>query len=197
MAITTLIFMIIGYLLGSISSAILVCKLTGLPDPRTQGSGNPGATNVLRVGGKTMAAIVLLFDALKGLLPVLLAKLLGLPNFAVGLVALAAIVGHMYPLYFKFQGGKGVATLLGVLAAIHWLVFFLVVLTWAIVAWCFRYSSLAALVATALMPFFAWIIGGFGYFLPLLVLAGLIFYRHRGNIERLRAGTEPKLGKKK
>ncbi len=192
-----LIFIILSYLCGSISSAILVCKAAGLPDPRTQGSGNPGATNVLRVGGKGLAAIVLLLDALKGLIPVVLAKLFISNELALGFVAFAAVLGHMYPVFFKFQGGKGVATYIGVLFGVHWTLGLVFLVTWLVVAAIFRYSSLAALVATVAAPFSAfWLVGSY-YFAPLLLAAALVLYRHQGNIARLMNRTEPKIGKKK
>tara|TARA_R110000868_G_scaffold318028_1_gene578794 strand:+ start:8877 stop:9464 length:588 start_codon:yes stop_codon:yes gene_type:complete len=193
---TTIIFIIIAYLFGSINSAILVCKLLGLPDPRGEGSGNPGTTNVLRLGGKVPAIIVLLLDILKGVIPLLAAKMFGLLDLSVGLVAVAAVLGHVFPLYFKFQGGKGVATLIGVLFAIHWMLGLAFIVIWLFMALVFRISSLAALTATVLMPVAAIWLAGVNYIIPLIVIAVLVVYRHKGNIERLRKGTEPKIGKK-
>jgi len=189
-----MIFMVLAYLLGSISSAILVCKGLGLGDPRDQGSGNPGATNVLRLAGKKAAILVLICDLLKGTIAVSFAKVFGITAFEASLVAIAAVLGHMYPLFFRFKGGKGVATALGALIAIDFFVGLLVVVTWAIVAKIWKYSSLSALVAICLAPIFAAMIVSPYDFLPLCVLAALIVYRHRDNIERLRAGTEPKIG---
>ncbi|MBL4647591.1 MAG: glycerol-3-phosphate 1-O-acyltransferase PlsY [Gammaproteobacteria bacterium] len=191
-----IIFIILAYIIGSISSAILVCKMNGLPDPRSQGSGNPGATNVLRIGGKGLAVTVLLLDTLKGIIPVIIAKLFGLSDLLIGCVALAAVIGHIYPLFFKFQGGKGVATAIGTFIAISWLLGLAFAITWLIVAAIFRYSSLAALVAIVLMPLYAIWLAGVGYIMPLLIIAILTIYRHRTNIKRLCNKTEPKLGKK-
>ncbi len=190
-------FMLIGYLLGSINSAIIVCKMMGLPSPRSIGSGNPGSTNVLRLGSKKAAALTLVGDVLKGVIPVGLAHAAHLPIDGICGVAVAAVLGHAYPLFFGFKGGKGVATGLGVLLGIHPGLGLLVLLTWLIVAGCFRYSSLAALVATILSP-------GYGYFLldrnlnAALILFGMavfIVFRHRENIRRLWKGEEKKIGK--
>jgi len=185
---------IIAYLLGSISSAIVVCRLLGLPDPRTQGSGNPGATNVLRIGGKRAAAIVLLGDSLKGLLPLLAGHLLGLPLLTLGLAGLAAFLGHLYPAFFRFQGGKGVATLLGVLLGLNWLLGLAAIGTWLVMAAIVRISSLSALVMAALTPAYAW------YLLSDPRLAGilafmtiLLYWRHRSNIQKLLRGEEARL----
>lgn len=191
-----LIFIVLAYLCASLSSAVLVCKWLKLPDPRRTGSKNPGTTNVLRISGKKPAAAVLLLDATKGLLPVLVAKSLLGPSMAVAWVALAAIIGHMYPLFFKFQGGKGIATLIGVLLAIQWSVGVVFISIWLGMAKLFRYSSLAALTATGVIPFVAWALLGNGYCFPLGLAAALIFYRHRHNIQRLYHHTEPKFGSK-
>lgn len=191
-------FLGFGYLCGSINSAIIVCKLMGLPSPRSIGSGNPGATNVLRLGSKKAAALTLLGDALKGFIPVWIAHVLKLPTDWVCGIGLAAILGHAYPLFFKFKGGKGVATGLGVLLGIEPLLGILTLITWLIVAKVFRYSSLAAVVAVILSPIY-------GYFLlnkdlkavAVLVLITLfILFRHKDNIQRLVAGQESKIGKK-
>lgn len=186
-------FLIFSYLCGSLSSAVIVCRLLGLPDPRQAGSHNPGATNVLRIGGKKAAAAVLFLDAFKGFLTVVLAKILISHPLGLGFIALAAILGHMYPVFFKFQGGKGVATLIGVLFGISWLAGAVFVGIWLVVAALFRYSSLAALVASVCSPFFTAWIAGSGYFLPILLGISLLVYRHRGNIQRLLKGTEPKI----
>jgi len=184
-----------AYLLGSVSSAIIVCKLFGLPDPREEGSGNPGATNVLRLGGKKLAALVFLGDALKGLIPVLLVKLMIATPWVVMTTALCAFLGHLYPIFFKFQGGKGVATYIGCLFGGYFWLGALASVIWAGVAAVTRYSSLSALVMAALIPLFALIWLGWKAFLPLLVMSGFLFYRHRANIQRLREGNEPKIGK--
>jgi glycerol-3-phosphate acyltransferase PlsY len=184
-----------AYLLGSLSSAIIVCRLAGLPDPRSGGSGNPGATNVLRLGGKKLAAVTLAGDLLKGLLPVLVAKLLGASPVLLAGIACAAFLGHLYPLFFGFRGGKGVATALGVLLGFDWAVGLATVTAWLLVAALFRYSSLAALVALALAPLFvAW---RFALLEPTLLFAAmtlLLFWRHRDNIRRLLDGTEGRIG---
>ncbi len=194
---TAIIFIILAYLLGSISSAIITCRLMGLQDPREQGSGNPGATNVLRTGGKTAALITLLGDVLKGLIPVAGAGMAGLPGPLTGVVALAAVGGHLYPLYFGFQGGKGVATVLGALFGLSWLLGLIWVLTWVAVAAAFRFSSLAALVAMSLTPVYVqWLLGSIPLTLIMAALAALILFRHRSNLRNLLAGTEPRIGGK-
>ena len=189
---------VIAYLLGSVSAAMVVCRLTGLPDPRTQGSGNPGATNVLRIGGRGPAALTLAGDFLKGLAPVLAAHMLGLSDVWIGAAMLGAFFGHLYPVWFGFQGGKGVATQLGVLVGMHALVGLGTALTWAAVAGALRYSSLAALISAWLAPGYTFALTGSW---PLTgataVIAAVITWRHRGNIARLRAGTEPRIGHRK
>jgi glycerol-3-phosphate acyltransferase PlsY len=196
MIILFLSLLVFAYLCGSFSSAIIVCKIMGLPDPRTQGSGNPGATNVLRMGGKAIAAAVLILDAFKGLAPLVVAKIFLSNPLLLGFVGLAAVLGHSYPLFFKFQGGKGVATLIGVLLGIYGGLGLAFLVIWFVMSKLFRYSSLAALTATALTPFLAWFMVSSGYFLPLLLIAVLVFYRHSGNIQRLMNRTEPKIGDK-
>lgn len=186
-----------AYLVGSFSSAIVICKLMGLPDPRTQGSRNPGATNVLRLGGKKAAFLTLLGDALKGFLPVLIAKLMNFPTEGVALVAFAAFLGHLFPIFFRFAGGKGVATALGALFALCWPAGIAWGLVWLVSAWAFRYSSLAALTASAFAPSFVWYFTHQNaYLLVMSMIAIALFITHRNNIRRLLAGTESKLGKK-
>ena len=183
-----------AYALGSVCSAVIVCHLAKLPDPRTEGSKNPGATNVLRIADKKYAALVLVADFLKGLLPIWLAILLNLGPFWQALVGLAAVLGHIYPVFFNFKGGKGVATGLGVLCGLHPFLGVLAIITWLTVAFFGRYSSLASVVVITLSPFYA--LFGFNLqqaFLPLLVIALAVLYQHQGNIKRLDAGTEPKL----
>lgn len=180
-----------AYLVGSISSAVIVCRLMGLPDPRGQGSGNPGATNVMRIGGKKAAAITLAGDALKGLLPVLLAKLSGVPEQVLVAVMLAAFVGHLYPVFFGFKGGKGVATAFGLSLGVYWLLGIAVSGTWLIVYKLGKISSLSAMIAAVLTPFYAWLLVGS----PLVVMAfGIIsivlLWRHRSNFQKLLAGNE-------
>lgn len=193
----TCIAILIAYLIGSISSAIIVCKLMGLPDPRTQGSRNPGATNVLRLGSKKAAAITLLGDILKGVIPVLAAKWYGINSEALALVALAAFLGHLYPLYFRFEGGKGVATLLGCLLALAWPIGLAWMATWFVIALIFRYSSLASLVASLLAPLYAWIMLHNIVYVDVIFLMSLfLIFRHKNNIYNLLAGKESKLGRK-
>ncbi len=189
---------IAAYLLGSVNSAVLSSKALHLPDPRTLGSGNPGATNVLRTGNKSAAAITLLGDILKGFLPVLLAATLTDDPRLAAAVGLAALLGHIFPVYYRFQGGKGVATTLGVLLAMDWLLGGLWALTWVATALVFRYSSVAAMTATVVTLGLAvafrmhapWTIG------LLAIFTALIFWRHTSNIRDLRAGREVKFGKK-
>lgn len=189
------LFIIIAYLCGSINFAILLCKLTGRPDPRNQGSGNPGATNVLRYGGKPLALMVILGDALKGVIPVLLARAFHIDGIALSLVALAAVLGHMYPIFFRFQGGKGVATTLGVILALSWLVGLMVIATWILVAVVFRLSSLASLVAIILLPLYLYLVSETAFIWPMVIMAIIVVIRHKANIGRLLQGKEPKIGK--
>ena len=177
---------ITSYLAGSLSSAIIVCRVAGLPDPRTQGSGNPGATNVLRFGGKKIAAIVLLSDGLKGAIPVLFASYQGLTLFEICLVAFFTFLGHVYPVFFHFKGGKGVATYLGALIVVNYLAGLIFSLVWLLVAKVLKISSLAALIATALSPFYFYLItGNLKSTLIIGLISLFIFYTHRGNIKRL------------
>ncbi len=184
-----------AYLLGSIASAILICKLFGLSDPRAGGSGNPGATNVMRLHGKKAAILTLAGDVLKGVIPVLLAKLLGCPDSVVALTGLAAFLGHLFPVFFKFKGGKGVATLIGVLFATHWLLGLGYVATWLLVAFIFRYSSLSALLAAILTPLYSWLVlNNFYFLLSHIIMVSVLIWRHRSNIRKLIAGQEDKIG---
>lgn len=188
---------LIAYLFGSISSAIVVCRVMRLPDPRTQGSRNPGATNVLRIGGKKAAAITLLGDALKGFIPVLAAKLYGLDSADLAWVMLAAFLGHLYPVFFRFEGGKGVATLIGCLLALSLPVAACWIATWGLIAALFRYSSLASLTASLLTPLYiAYFTSDTALVVSAAVMTALLIYRHRGNIVKLWAGQESKIGKK-
>ncbi|MBN4079393.1 glycerol-3-phosphate 1-O-acyltransferase PlsY, partial [Beggiatoa alba] len=172
-----------AYLAGSLSAAIITCRLMGLDDPRTQGSGNPGATNVLRVGGKKAAIFTLLGDAIKGVIPVVAAQLMAAPPLMLALVALAAFLGHLYPVFFGFRGGKGVATAFGVLVALAWPVGLALLATWLVMAKLFNISSLAALIAATLSPLFMWLLAPHMEF---VVIAGMIslmlVWRHRSNI---------------
>lgn len=197
MIITTALFVIGAYLLGSVCAAIIVCKLFGLADPRSEGSNNPGATNVMRIGGKVPALITLIGDFLKGLLPALLASQLGLPDLTVGLVMLAAFLGHLYPVFFKFEGGKGVATALGVLFGMSGWIGLFACAVWLMMALLFRMSSLASLTAAALSPVATWwLLASPELIIVTAIMAVLQFWRHRSNIEKLLAGTESKIGEK-
>ncbi|MEN8178155.1 MAG: glycerol-3-phosphate 1-O-acyltransferase PlsY [Pseudomonadota bacterium] len=183
-----------AYLLGSISSAIIVCRLMGLADPRTQGSNNPGATNVLRIGGKKAAAITLFGDMLKGLLPMLAAHLLHVSPLIFALTAMAAFLGHLYPVFFGFQGGKGVATALGVQFGLHWAIGGSIGLIWLFMAKVMNVSSLAALISMALAPLIVWLVWPAGELVVMQVLLTLIlFWRHRSNIQNLISGAEGKI----
>jgi acyl phosphate:glycerol-3-phosphate acyltransferase len=190
-----------AYLIGSLSFAVIVSRAFGLNDPRTYGSGNPGATNVLRSGNKAAAALTLMFDALKGFVPVLLVDQFG-PQFGLGegtlaLVALGAFVGHLWPVFFKFQGGKGVATAAGVLFGINPWLGLATLATWVIIAAFFRYSSLAAIVSAAFAPFYQLLIWGGGpVAITVTVIGLLLVWRHSANIKKLLNGTESKLGAK-
>lgn len=188
-----------GYLFGSVSAAIIVCKLMGLPDPRTTGSRNPGATNVARIGGKRAAILTLLGDMLKGLVPVLIAHALDAGAVILAGTALAAFLGHLYPLFFGFQGGKGVATALGVSYGLNWQAGLVISAIWLLMALVFRYSSLAALTAIALTPaVFYWLMPAPAIIIAMIVLAVLLFWRHRSNIANLLSGKEGRIsfGKK-
>ncbi|MCL5980586.1 MAG: glycerol-3-phosphate 1-O-acyltransferase PlsY [Gammaproteobacteria bacterium] len=187
----TILLPIFGYLLGSISAAIVVARLLRLPDPRQAGSGNPGATNVLRLGGKRAAALTLAGDLVKGVVPVALARFLGLEGWALAAVALATFLGHLYPIYFGFRGGKGVATALGILLALQPLLGGAVLLVWVLIFLLTRLSSLAALGAALAAPILGLVLlQQRGEQALLLVLALLVLWRHRGNIARLRSGAE-------
>ena len=186
----------LAYLIGSLSTAVIVCRLAGLPDPRTEGSKNPGATNVLRLGGKGPAAMTLLGDALKGLLPVLVAGVLLRHPPSVALVALAAFLGHLYPVFFEFRGGKGVATALGALLGVSATVGALALVVWLAVSLTFRRSSLAALLTFALVPAFLLIEGQRTFAVLFVGIAAFLLYTHRENVRRLMAGTEPLIGKR-
>ena len=184
----------LAYLLGSVSSAIIVCRLMGLPDPRTEGSNNPGATNVLRIGGKKAAALTLAGDSLKGVIPMVACHLLGVPTLVFALAGLAVFLGHLYPVFFGFRGGKGVATALGVQFGVYWPVGATVGLVWLLMAKVVKISSLSALVAMAVAPLAVW------YFWPAaelvgmqVVISAILFWRHRSNIRNLLSGTEGRI----
>jgi len=189
---------LIAYLVGSLSFAVIVSRLWRLPDPRTYGSGNPGATNVLRSGKKAAAAVTLAGDAVKGWLGVYLAQLLAGAG-AINVIAIAAVavtVGHMYPVFFRFQGGKGVATALGVLLGLNVYVAAGALATWIVIAVFFRISSLAAIVSAVFAPFFTLLLydARHPYFAAVTVICALLVWRHRGNIRKLVSGTESRIG---
>lgn len=196
-----------AYLIGSLSFAVIVSRAMGLNDPRTYGSKNPGATNVLRSGSKKAAAVTLLLDAVKGWVPVVLARWLGpsigLGDGTVALAGLAAFLGHLYPVFFRFQGGKGVATALGVLMGLSGWLGLATAASWVLIAWFFRYSSLASLVAAAFAPFFYLLGDRLVWYTDKSILSAivamslLLVWRHRENINRLLAGQESRLGAKK
>lgn len=197
LALIDLALIIGAYLLGSISSAIIVCRLMGLPDPRTQGSNNPGATNVLRIGSRKAAAITLLGDSLKGLLPVLLGHLLERGPEVLALVGLAAFLGHLYPVFFGFKGGKGVATALGVQFGWHWLIGLAVAGTWLFMAKVARISSLAALISMALAPLVVWLVWPSAELVAAqVIISVLLFWRHRSNIRNLIQGSEGRISRR-
>ncbi len=201
MTYTGIFLAFVAYLVGSVSFAIIVSRLLRLEDPRNYGSGNPGATNVLRSGSKKAAALTLLGDALKGLVPIALfsffASGLGLTNWDLALCSVTVLLGHMWPVFFRFQGGKGVATAVGVLFALYWPLALCCFAIWLVMAFGFKISSLAALIAALASPLLAF---GFGLAVPyqyaIAVIAGLVFYRHIPNIKKLLAGKEGKIGNK-
>lgn len=197
----TVLLAVAAYLIGSVSFAVIVSRLFGLPDPRTYGSGNPGATNVLRSGRKSAAVITLLGDALKGWVPVWLAARFATPGdveLTMALAAALAVIGHMYPVFHRFQGGKGVATALGVLFGIHAYIALGAAGTWIIMVVFFRISSLASITAAAFAPFATWMFYGFAhpFFVSVVIVAVLLIYRHHANIKKILDGTESKLGQK-
>jgi len=191
---TEILLIFSAYLLGSVSSAIIVCRLMGLPDPRTQGSNNPGATNVLRLGGKKPAAITLLGDSLKGVFPMLAAHLFNASPTVLALTGLAAFLGHLYPVFFGFKGGKGVATALGVQFGLHWGVGAGVGLIWLFMAKVVNISSLSALVSMAVAPLIIWLIWPAPELVAMqIVVTIMLFWRHRSNIRNLISGTEGRI----
>ena len=197
----SIVWPVLGFLFGSISSAILVSKLFRLEDPRNVGSGNPGATNVLRSGNKFAAGLTLLGDVLKGVIPVLLAQYYSGSVAIVAIVAIAAFMGHLFPIFFGFKGGKGVATAIGVFVALSWKLFVVFVVTWLITAKISRYSSLSGLMAAAATGIASFAVFNQEHQLQLIGavfwIVAFLFQRHRANIERLKSGTEPKIGQSK
>jgi glycerol-3-phosphate acyltransferase PlsY len=188
---------VVAYLIGSLSFAVIVSRLFGLADPRSYGSGNPGATNVLRSGNKAAAILTLLFDALKGYIPVVIAVNMGLDALTVTAIGLGAFIGHLWPVFFKFEGGKGVATAAGVLLGFAPALGGLVLLVWIVMAAVFRYSSLAALTAALSAPVIQLVTQGFSPItIGVIVMSVLLIWRHEANIRKLLAGQESKLGQK-
>lgn len=190
-------WVLVAYLLGSVSSAIIVCRLMGLPDPRSEGSGNPGATNVLRIGGKKAAALTLVGDMLKGYIPVALAVWYGLSAEIIIAIGVAAFVGHLWPVFFKFEGGKGVATELGVLFGLHPVIGLVIAGIWLFIAKGLKISSLAALVAMTLAPVMVWFWteGELSWTLGVVLMSLLLIIRHKSNIQRLMSGEETTIGR--
>lgn len=193
--------LVVAYLIGSVSFAVVVSRFSGLADPRTYGSKNPGATNVLRSGNKKAAILTLLGDALKGTLAVALAfhfqDQFGLTRSDIAWVGLAAFIGHLYPVFFKFEGGKGVATALGVLIGLNWALGLATAVTWVVIAYFFRYSSLAALIASLFAVFYNVLLFGInGQAAAVAIMSALLIYRHKQNIANLIAGKESKIGQK-
>ena len=200
MDITLLGYLLIGasYLIGSLSSAIILCKIAGLPDPRTEGSGNPGATNVMRIGGKKLAALTLVGDLLKGLIPVIAAWLLQQSPLTVSLVAVAAFLGHLFPLFFGFKGGKGVATALGAILGLNYLVALCALGVWIVIFAITKISSLSALIAAVSAPLFLYLFNASSEIVWAVIFMDLLLiYRHKSNIQRLLKGEEGQLKSKK
>lgn len=186
-----------GYLFGSLSSALILCQVMGYPDPRREGSGNPGATNILRLHGKLAALITLAGDLLKGLLPLLAARWIGAGDWTLAGMGTAAFLGHLYPVFFGFRGGKGVATFVGVLYGLYWPAGIVFMAIWITVAALARYSSLAALIASAFSPAaLFWFTSSWPFMWASVVMVILLFWRHRSNISKLMDGSEPQLGRR-
>jgi len=183
-----------GYIAGSVSTAIITCKLMGLEDPRNSGSNNPGATNVLRIGGKKAAIITLIGDMLKGLLPVIIVKAFNFDASVIAIVAVGAFLGHLYPVFFKFKGGKGVATFFGALTGMNWLAGCIAFATWLIIAFIFKYSSLAAIITALSSIAVIWLLtSSVPLFGACLVMSSLVIWRHKSNIQCLLSGQEDKI----
>ena len=184
-----------SYLIGSLSAAIIVCKVMSLPDPRTLGSRNPGATNVLRLAGKKTASLVLLGDILKGFIPLLVAQALHVEENVMAAVGLAAFLGHLYPVYFGFHGGKGVATALGILLGLAWPLAVAVLATWLFIAKLFHVSSLSAIMAAIMAPIYTWwLLDSPPKLIMVIIISAMLLWRHRANIQRLLKGAEAKIG---
>lgn len=185
--------LIIAYLLGSLSMSVIFAKIMGTSDPRTAGSGSAGATNVLRTAGKQQAILVLIGDVLKGLIAIWIAHLLHVKPFMLGLVGLAAVMGHIYPVFFGFKGGKGVATAVGAIFGLSWVTGFLIAIAWAAIAIVTRYASLASIVSVILAPVFLAIFSTGAYFIPAALIAAIVIWKHKDNIARLQSKTENKI----
>lgn len=185
----------LAYLMGSISSAVIICRCLKLPDPREHGSMNPGATNVLRFGGKKAAAMTLIGDVFKGLIPVLFAQTLGADSTVTAVVGLFAFAGHLYPVFFNFKGGKGIATALGALTGFAWPIGIALIATWLIIAFTFKLSSLAALMTAIINPLYVWwFTDSRAMLIAGTIISLLAIWRHRSNIQRLFEGKEGKIG---
>ncbi len=196
MDLMVVVWVALAYMLGSVSSAIIVCKLMGLPDPRSEGSGNPGATNVLRIGGKKAAALTLVGDMLKGYIPVALAMWFWLDAPTVIAIGMAAFIGHLWPVFFEFKGGKGVATELGVLFGLNPIIGAISALVWLFIAKGLKISSLAALVAMALAPVITWYFTGLNVWaVGVATMSAILIWRHKSNIQRLLSGEESAIGR--
>ena len=194
MSLINILLPISAYLLGSISGALLTCRWLGLPDPRSQGSGNPGATNVLRESGKKAALITLIIDIFKGVIAVLIAKLVTTSPLLLVSTSLMVFLGHLYPIFFQFRGGKGVATALGILIILNWQVSLAAVATWLVILMSFRYVSLASITAAIFTPaYMFWFTGIPEYILVSFMMASLLIWRHRSNISNLLTGQEDKI----
>ncbi len=190
----SIFFIMIAYLCGSLCSAIIVSHIFNLPDPRNIGSNNPGATNILRTAGKKYAIIVFIADMLKGLLPIICMKFLGMTSTGLGIVGIAAVIGHIYPIFFNFKGGKGVATAIGVITGLNFLLGIMTITTILIIIYFSRYVSLASLIGITLSPLYAIIItNNYKIASSLLIIALFILYQHHNNIARLIRGVEPKI----
>jgi len=192
MPITEIIVLITAYLLGSISSAVIICRLMGLADPRKAGSNNPGATNVLRIGGRKAAILTFSFDILKGILPVLLAKYLDFSSLWLSAVVVAAFLGHCLPIFFSFHGGKGVATAFGAISAMNWQIGLILLIVWSLVFLIFRISSLAGISSAMVLPIATWFLSAESL-LPMTITALLMIWRHQNNIRGLISGDEHRL----
>ena len=187
---------LLGYLSGSIASAIIVCRILGRTDPRTTGSGNPGTTNVFRLYGWLAACLTLAGDLLKGAIPVFVAGRMNAPDFVIAATGIMAFLGHLYPVFFSFRGGKGVATLTGIMLATNWFLGLAFIGTWLLLALSFRYSSLSSITAALLTPLYCWLLlHSPAYLISFTAMAVLLVYRHKQNVMNLIAGREPRLGR--